>query len=668
MSTVTESKGTIVKDKTQVNELHPKYRPDIDGLRAVAVLLVVIYHAFPGRIPGGFIGVDIFFVISGFLISSIIFSNLERGSFSIADFYNRRIRRIFPALLIVMGCSLTFGWATLFADEYAQLAKHVAGGAAFVSNFLLYHESGYFDNTSATKPMLHLWSLAIEEQFYIFWPLLLAFVWKRKWSFLRITAVIAVLSFAANIYLIQKNPVAAFYWPISRFWELMIGGLLAYTALHKPALIRRGKNLQSTAGFILLFAGAVLINDEQPFPGWWALLPTVASFFIISAGPEGWFNKYVLSTRIFVWFGLISYPFYLWHWPLFSFIRIIDGSRGGRILRVAAVVAAIALAWLTYQFVEKPIRQKGSYRTVLALATAMILMAAVGLCIVRFHGFEGRAAIRNSTFNAEVAQQFSGPIWQYTSDDSCLRRFPLKGSQDFEWWFCMLEGDQPPTFILLGNSYANELYPGLVSRPELAKQVFLSVGDCDPGEGSHDVGKNNPCYGDGAALQEKFIDKIIVENGTIRYAIIDGLISSDRAIYYPDAAYIHRLKERIDFLESHGIQVIIFYPHLMVDLDLRECFGRALFPAKQNCILPLNVREDINAHFKPLVDGIHASNPNVLFFDQNDLFCNDRNCSLIQDGLPLYRDEYHHISEFGSIRVAENFVAFLRQNLPQALQ
>ena len=668
---MTASKDTIVKDKTQVSDLHPKYRPDIDGLRAVAVLLVVIYHAFPGKIPGGLVGVDIFFVISGFLISSIIFSNLEGGSFSIAGFYNRRIRRIFPALLIVMGCSLAFGWATLFADEYTQLAKHVEGGAAFASNFLLYHESGYFDNTSETKPMLHLWSLAIEEQFYIFWPLLLAFVWRRKWSFLRITAIIAVLSFAANIYLIQKNPVAAFYWPISRFWELMIGGLLAYTALHKPALIRRGKNLQSTIGFILLFAGAALISDKHAFPGWWALLPTVASFFIISAGPEGWFNRYVLSARIFVWFGLISYPLYLWHWPLLSFVRIIEGTHGGRIIRVVAVVAAIALSWLTFRFVEKPIRQKGGYRTSLALATAMVLVASAAIVIVRLHGFEDRAAIRNSTFSAAVAQQFSGPIWRYAVNDSCLRRFPLKGSRDFQWWFCMLEGDRPPTFILLGNSYANELYPGLVSRPELARQVFLSIGDCDPGygaPGNGEVGENSPCYGDGAAIQEKFIDKVIIENRSIRYAILDGLLSSDRAIYFPDAAYIHHLKERIDFLESHGVQVIVFYPHLLVDLDLRECFGRPLFPAKRDCTLPLNLREDLNAHFKPLVDSIHASNPKVLFFDQNDLFCDDRNCSLIRDGLPLYRDEYHHISVFGSIRIAENFVAFLRQNLPEALQ
>ncbi len=652
-------------DKTQVSDLHPKYRSDIDGLRAVAVLLVVIFHAFPRRIPGGFIGVDIFFVISGFLISSIIFSNLEAGSFSIAGFYNRRIRRIFPALLIVMGSSLALGWFTFFADEYTQLAKHIAGGAAFISNFLLYHESGYFDNTSETKPMVHLWSLAIEEQFYIFWPLLLAFVWKRKWSFLRLTAVVAVLSFAANIYLTQENPVAAFYWPISRFWELMIGGLLAYTAMHKPALIRQGKNLQSTIGFIFLISGAALINKVSAFPGWWALLPTVASFFIISAGPEGWFNKYVLSTRIFVWFGLISYPLYLWHWPLLSLIRIREGTQAGWIIRVVAVVMAIALSWLTYRFVEKPIRQRGGYRTVLALATAMVLMAAAAVGIERFHGFEDRAAIRNMTFSAAVAQQFSGPNWKYTQNDSCMRRFPLKESQDFWWWFCMLEKDQPPTVIILGNSYANELYPGLVSRPELAKQVFLSIGTCDPGHGAPsnpDGARTTPCYRDRIALQEKFIDKIIIDNKTIRYAILDGLRGN------PDADYILRLKERIDFFESQGVQVFVFYPHLVVDFDMRECFSRPLFPAVRSCTLPLSLREDLNTHFKPLVDSIHASNPKVLFFDQNDMFCDDKNCNLIRDGLPLYRDEMHHISLFGSNLVAENFVGFLQQNQPEALQ
>jgi len=181
---------------------HPKYRPDIDGLRAIAILAVVIFHAFPLIMPGGFIGVDIFFVISGFLISSIIFSSLERDRFSLVEFYARRVKRIFPALILVFTTCLAFGWFLLLSDEYRQLGKHTAASAGFIQNFVLWRESGYFDTSGETKPLLHLWSLAIEEQFYFFWPLLLAFVWKRQWNFLKITTGIAAVSFAANIYLI----------------------------------------------------------------------------------------------------------------------------------------------------------------------------------------------------------------------------------------------------------------------------------------------------------------------------------------------------------------------------------------------------------------------------------------------------------------------------------
>ena len=549
---MTASKDTIVKGKTQVSDLHPKYRPDIDGLRAVAVLLVVVFHAFPRWAPGGFIGVDIFFVISGFLISSIIFGSLERESFSIVNFYQRRIRRIFPALLIVMAVSLLAGWLTFFPDEYAQLVAHIAAGAGFVSNFLLYGERGYFDNSSATKPMLHLWSLAIEEQFYIFWPLLLAFVWKRKWSFLRITAAIGILSFAVNVYLITRHPIAAYYWPVSRFWELMIGGILAYVTLHRPGMIRRHKNLQSIAGATLIFAGAVSINDTMAFPGWWALLPTVGSFLIVSAGPDGWLNKYILANKAFVGIGLISYPLYLWHWPLLSFIKIVGGDALLRrpMIRIFAVLAALALSWLTWQLVEKPIRHNGGYRAAFALAAAMVVMAITSIGIAHAHGLEDRSALRTSTFTDAVRQQFSGPIWQYASNEACLRRFPFDESRQSMWWFCMLEKDEPPTFILIGNSYANELYPGLSEEPELARQNFLSIGTCDPGDAVPvlNVEKDNPCYGDRAARQEQFIDNLIAANGTIRYAVLDGLARKSRhSIYRP-----HQAENRLSRIERHS--------------------------------------------------------------------------------------------------------------------
>lgn len=217
----------------QTHLSHPKYRPDIDGLRAIAVLAVVAFHAFPNWIKGGFIGVDIFFVISGYLISTIIFESLDKGTFSFSEFYARRITRIFPALLLVLVACLTFGWFVLLADEYKQLGKHTAGGAGFVSNFLLWNEAGYFDNSAETKPLLHLWSLGIEEQFYILWPLLLWFFWKRNFNLFIITIAVAIASFILNIEGVKHDMVATFYSPQSRFWELLSGSLLAWFALYK---------------------------------------------------------------------------------------------------------------------------------------------------------------------------------------------------------------------------------------------------------------------------------------------------------------------------------------------------------------------------------------------------------------------------------------------------
>jgi peptidoglycan/LPS O-acetylase OafA/YrhL len=395
-------------DKTSY-QLHPHYRADIDGLRAIAVLSVVGFHAFPDWILGGFIGVDIFFVISGYLISSIIFSNLEHDSFSIAGFYSRRIRRIFPALITIMIVSVALGSYSLFPNAYAELGKHIAAAAAFVENFALYAESGYFDSAAETKPMLHLWSLAIEEQFYIFWPLMLAFVWKRKWSFLRITAAIGILSFAANIYLTRTNPTAAFYWPISRFWELMVGGVLAYLTLHRQHWIEPGKDIQSIFGFGLLIFGFVLITKETVFPGWWGLMPTGGAFFVISAGPQAILNRYLLSSRLMVGIGLISYPLYLWHWPLFSLAQFVAGS--GFKIKIILVGLSIVLAWITYECIEKPIRSREK-KISLPLFAAMILIGCFGYTSYEFGGFgsslsEAKIGIRNITKVGDVYDYFN---------------------------------------------------------------------------------------------------------------------------------------------------------------------------------------------------------------------------------------------------------------------
>ncbi|HEY9381624.1 MAG TPA: acyltransferase, partial [Burkholderiales bacterium] len=215
---------------------HSGYRPDIDGLRAVAVLGVLIFHAFPGALPGGFAGVDIFFVISGYLISGIILQGLERGEFSFADFYARRIRRIFPALALVLSTCLLIGWFMLLPDEYAMLGKHALGGVVFVANFVFRSEDSYFDVSSESKPFLHLWSLGIEEQFYIVWPVLLALAYRFRFKLGAPILVVLALSFALNIANAASNPETTFFLPHTRFWELLIGCILAY------AHMRSGRN------------------------------------------------------------------------------------------------------------------------------------------------------------------------------------------------------------------------------------------------------------------------------------------------------------------------------------------------------------------------------------------------------------------------------------------
>ncbi|KAB2889547.1 MAG: acyltransferase, partial [Desulfobulbaceae bacterium] len=204
------------------------YRPDIDGLRAIAVVIVLIFHAFPENMPGGFVGVDVFFVISGYLISGLIFADLQKGSFRFSDFYARRIRRIFPALILVLAASSLLGWFLLLPDEFAQLGRHVAGGAGFVSNFVLLGEAGYFDSEAELKPLLHLWSLGIEEQFYFIWPLLLFVAWKKRWAPLTLILLLLTGSFAFNIDRVHDHPTSTYFLPFTRFWELMIGCTLAY--------------------------------------------------------------------------------------------------------------------------------------------------------------------------------------------------------------------------------------------------------------------------------------------------------------------------------------------------------------------------------------------------------------------------------------------------------
>jgi peptidoglycan/LPS O-acetylase OafA/YrhL len=378
------------------------YRPDIDGLRAIAVLSVLAYHFEPGRVRGGFVGVDIFFVISGFLISSIIYKELGAGSFSIVEFYVRRIRRIYPALAIVLAGSCIAGWIIALPSDFVLLGQQIVGGSTFVANFVLWWQSGYFSEDAGRKPLLHLWSLGVEEQYYLFFPLLCAlfFRMKSKWSLPAAFAAVATLSMIINLAFVSRYADASFYLPFSRLWELFMGaGLALYVqrSIHtwESHLNPAGRNLLGIAGLAMLAGSVFGINSLEPFPGWVALLPTVGTALVIFAGPLAWTNRTILSWRPAVIVGLISYPLYLWHWPLLSFSRLAnEGPHPHPILKPTMFALAFVLAYLTFRYVETPIRlvkdPARRRRGALWLLGCVALTGAFGAAVVAAHGFPSR--------------------------------------------------------------------------------------------------------------------------------------------------------------------------------------------------------------------------------------------------------------------------------------
>jgi peptidoglycan/LPS O-acetylase OafA/YrhL len=380
-----ESPGrNVVKDP----DSRKAYRADIDGLRAIAVLAVVFYHAAPGFFPGGFAGVDIFFVISGYLITSIIVREIFESKFTYRDFYARRARRLLPSLLVVLFATTVAGWPLLFIDEFNQLTKHVAAGIGFASNLIVWGEVGYFDNAAESKPLLHLWSLGVEEQFYLIWPIVIGVAFRLRWRMTYVTSVLFAGSFFYSLHASAGGSGAAYFSPLSRFWELAVGSMLA-VGLSSPWSCNANRDRRPASRVmteVLAFGGLVMtvgsiwvIDKSTTFPAPWALMPVGGAALLIGVGMRSRLAEYALSSRPMVSCGKISYSMYLWHWPLLSYCHIMADGAPSRVVRVSAVVLSIILAWVTTRLVERPIRfapanRGGVVRWMCALAVIMFVM------------------------------------------------------------------------------------------------------------------------------------------------------------------------------------------------------------------------------------------------------------------------------------------------------
>lgn len=665
-----------------------KYRQDIDGLRGIAILSVVLFHVFPDYIGGGFIGVDIFFVISGFLISSIIFLNLENKTFSFIEFYKRRIKRIFPTLILILIVCLCFGWISLFSEEYRQLGKHIAAGSFFISNFIYWNESGYFDNLAETKPLLHLWSLAVEEQFYIIWPLLLYIAYKFKFNLFIVSLLFFIGSFFFNIIGLNSDVVASFYLPHTRFWELLSGSILSYFTIYYKNLylsistqvnlilsriinlnnVDVLSNILSIFGFGLLLYGFYKIDKNLVFPGFWAFIPVLGTIMIILANQKAWLNQKILTNKIIVWFGLISYPLYLWHWPLLSFVHIIESNSISIETSIILILLSIFLAFLTYKLLEYPIRYSHSKKIFILLIVIIICIGFLGISIYKNEGFKFRNIEKNTQLNTEM---FVKPVYQ-ENKDFCEKTF-----NHFDNGHCIInEKIHNLNFdiIFMGDSHSEALSLGYKNMNE--GKNFLAKGK---GGTAPFVNVSSFYINEERTFDNYFkpILDLILDNTQLNSTLIitarfsyymegsgfgeieknfpidqihiqeTGSIKLERSLSLYKDIFSNGLLNTLNLISDKVKNIIIVLQVPELGFEPKGCIERPFQITKSDCFI--NKEEVLNRqnNYRLIINEIAKNFRNVKVYDPLDVFCDQEKCYAVRNEEMLYRDD-DHISILGA--------------------
>ena len=533
-----------------------RYRPDIDGLRAIAVLAVLAYHIFGNRLPGGFIGVDVFFVISGYLISAIVFSEISASRFSVLAFYERRIRRIFPALFFTLIVFSVFAWFLLLPVEFIDYSRSLLAAITSSSNFYFWHQSSYFDFPTS-HPLLHTWSLAVEEQFYIAFPLLLVLV--RRFLPRHLRASVVALFFAsliASVLSVRYSPVAAFYWPTNRAWELLLGTLLSmgmFPRLRSMLL----RNAAALAGVALVVLPMLVYSDATAFPGLAALPPCIGSALVIGAGESGSsLVSRALAWRPMVFIGLISYSLYLWHWPVivlhslgisFNLQELLPAHLALRFAayrsdKLVEVALSFLLATLSWKFVEQPFR-RGPLRlprtSLFALSAAvMLLLAAFAGTVLANAGFPGRFPQQS----VQVASFLSNPEQDVGQAGYCFVTLPIR-IQSFSNSNCLRTEAGKKNYLVLGDSHAVMLWNGLSAALPADHFLLAAAANCEPLQ-----------YASGGSLCATFMRNVFQRLAPPLQ--IDGI--------YLEAAWrpenVSALTQTIQWAQSRGLPVTVFGP------------------------------------------------------------------------------------------------------------
>lgn len=616
------------------------YRKDIDGLRAVAVLPVVAYHVGLHALRGGFIGVDVFFVISGFLITQLLYKDIRANRFSIITFYERRIRRIFPALIAVLLAVYVLAILYCLPSELVDVSKSVTAAALSVSNFYFWLHSGYFDGDAISKPLLHTWSLAVEEQFYLFWPLLLFTLHRFVRSRLvPVTLGLSCVSFALSIAGMWYFPSANFYLPFTRAWELGIGALLALDAV--PVLIGPAmRNVLAALGLALIIASVFLINPDLPFPGLLAAVPCVGAALVILAGRDG--DSLVaraLSWRPVVFIGLISYSLYLWHWPITVFQKTYGAFVGGlsdATVKLLIIAVSLLIATLSWKFIEQPFRTgpwRPSKRRLLQIAaTATSLVLALSVSAWAAGGFPARYSARE----LQVASYLDYPlVHNFGRVGQCY--LLADDAQTFAPE-CLALAKGKKNFLLLGDSHAAELWYGLSRVFPDVNFLEAASSDCFPTI-VHSLSEAGDC----THLMDYVLKTVLTQEHVDRVLLVarwkSGLLDNVAAT--------------LAWLKARHIPVTVLGPTGRYDTP----FPRLLISAMRESD-PQLVQEHVDSTVKSVDAELSrlVAAQGVPYVSLFHLQCDLADCALRSKGMPMIFDDEHYTGE-GSIIMAERMRA-----------
>ncbi|WP_347252592.1 acyltransferase family protein [Legionella sp.] len=647
---------------------HCQYRADIDGLRALAILLVVFFHAFPTRLPGGFIGVDVFFVISGYLITTIIFNQLKSNQFSFKRFYIRRINRIFPVLLLVLISFFILGWFALLADEYKAYGKYMAAAGLFSSNLALWKAGGYFDTAADLKPLLHLWSLGIEEQFYLIWPFLIWAAYKKKVNILFFTLLLFFISYFLSIHAVKQNPTGAFYFPHTRFFELLMGSLLAsfysfpspihsfLKQLDKWAYLTA--NALAFSGLLCIAIAVYRLNPEHPFPGNNALLPVLGAALLIAAGTNSWINRTLLANRFMVAIGLMSFSLYLWHWPLLSFARLMEQGMPSKSIRILCVGISFLLAFLSYLSIEKPFRF-GEKQRLKALILLGLSLGVIGLGVYTYkkEGFTSRPTLAHLT----PPPEFAGTL----PKTMAKRAIPLG--------LGIASHPGKKSVFILGDSHAHHLLSGFFQKyPQNHISIILGPG-CPFLLGIDRKPTPSSCL---KMTEQALSDEELASVKTVIFSLRMFAYNRSGYDYNPEkqdwglwykskrqplddlSFWRPALRETLHRLIKKHKRVIISYDVPELLRPINECLNsRPLYLHNhtiKNCNVPREIVDQRQGPLRQLFTEILKEFPQVETFDPLNYFCDKQWCYAFKKGIPLYYDD-DHLSVEGSRFYANAF-------------